>query len=166
MNKKMCIMFAGVIGSSKTQIAYYISWNLGLSIFNNDTIRAEVSIDCNGFNEAEYERRRDERLQVIITSDKPFIYDASIDRLWGDRKKQLVNAGYDIFIISLDLSKNKLQKIYNSKWQDRDDIDKYLNDHELFLQTYSNDVNLHITDAMFSERLNISLNAVKNWMKI
>lgn len=166
MSKKLCITFAGAIGSSKTPIAHHLGWNLNLPIFNNDTIRTEVSEDCNGFDQIEFERRRDERLRIIAETGKPFIYDASVDRFWGDNRKMIVReAGYDIFVISIDLSKDKLQKIYTSKGYMREDIDKWLNDHELFLQKYPNDINLHITDSTFNERLNICLDAVQKWMQ-
>lgn len=166
MNDKVCITFAGVIGSSKTPIAYYLSWNLGLPILNNDSIRTEVTEDYDGFNEAEYLRRRDERTDTLIRGGKSFIYDASVDRYWGDRKHMLADAGYKTFIISLDLSKEKLQKIHGSKGYTLDDIDKYIDDHEQLLQNYSDDVGLYISDDNFNKRLKVSLEAVSKWLEV
>lgn len=165
MNNKVCITFAGAIGSSKTPIAYYLSWNLGLPILSNDSIRTEVTEDQDGFSQEEYLRRRDERSTALIESGRSFIYDASVDRYWGDRKQLLIDAGYKSFIISLDLSKDKLQKMHKSKGYTLDDIDKYIDDHERFLQSYPNDVNLHISDSDFDDRLSMSLEAVNGWLQ-
>ena len=40
--QKICITFAGCVGSSKTPISNYLSTKLNLPIFNNDAIRSEI----------------------------------------------------------------------------------------------------------------------------
>jgi cytidylate kinase len=52
-NKKICITFAGAVGSSKTPISNYLSSRLNLPIFNNDTIRSEVIEDLGVFDNKE-----------------------------------------------------------------------------------------------------------------
>jgi len=166
MDDKICVTFAGVIGSSKTPIAHYLSCNLDLPILSNDTIRTEVTEDCDGFNELEYSKRRDDRSNSLIKNGVSFIYDASIDRFWQDRKKLLLDAGYRILIISLDLSKDKLQKIHKSKGYVRNDIDRFIDDHNNFLKIYYRDIGVHITDETFNNRLDISLDYIKRCLKI
>lgn len=83
MKNKFLITFSGPIGSSRTSIAYYLSWKLNIPIFNNDSIRTEVIEDTGLLNIQEYEKRRDERLKEIVEKNISFIYDASVDREWG-----------------------------------------------------------------------------------
>lgn len=45
MKSPYCITFAGPVGSGKTPIAYYLSWNLALPILNNDSMRTETQED-------------------------------------------------------------------------------------------------------------------------
>ena len=134
--EKYVITFAGAVGSSKTPIAYYLSWKLNLPIFNNDSIRTEVVEEEGDFSEMEYLKRRDDRIHQIVNSGMSFIYDASVDRIWKDKKifwrKEL---GYNVFIISLDLSKELLVKLYNAKKYNETllRIDELIEDHHIFL---------------------------------
>lgn len=80
INKPLCIAFAGVVGSSKTPIANYLSCKLNLPVFNNDAIRSGVIEDLGMLDTKVYEKRRDERLKEIIKNKISFICDASIDR--------------------------------------------------------------------------------------
>jgi len=165
MRKKYCITFAGVPGSSKSPIAHHLSGNLGLPVFNNDTIRTEVKEDLRRFDQVAYERIRDERADVLIDSGKPFIYDASIDRFWRTYSTKLKDAGYEIFIISLDLSRQLLNEIYEAKgYTEYAQLDGYEVDHATFLANYGSLVNLHIDDAAFSDRLELSLQAAREWI--
>lgn len=165
MKTKYCILFAGVPGSSKSPMAHHLSWNLGLPFFNNDVLRTEVKEDLLEFNQTEYERRRDERIKTLVIHGQPFIYDASIDRAWEDRGRYLDEAGYEYFIISLDLSSELLNKIYEAKgYREFAELELRQPEHDAFLQKYGYLVNLHITDKEFPQRLNMSLDAVRNWL--
>ena len=163
-NKKLCITFAGAVGSSKTPIANYLSPKLNLPIFNNDAIRSEIVEDLGNMDAEEYIQRRNERLKEIVTGGMSFIYDASADREWKNNKQVLLDAGYEVFIISLDLSKELLTRLYKAKgyFETLERIDKLFNDHQVFLNEFSEDVGVNITDTEFKDRLEISLKAIKN----
>lgn len=160
--EKMCILFAGAVGSSKTPIAMYLSGMLDLSIFNNDAIRTEVIEDLGRFDSEEHLKRRNERLQGVLGRGFSFIVDASIDREWGTLQEWLPKYGYSFFIISLDLSKEKLIQLYEAKGytESLQTIDRFIADHEAFLKQYGNVVGLRITDENFSRRLELSYQAV------
>ena len=70
--RPICISFAAPVGTSKTPIATYLSWNTGLPIFSNDAIRSEVHQDTSSGNldQEIYLERRDERLTKVISSKK------------------------------------------------------------------------------------------------
>lgn len=66
--QKICITFAGCVGSSKTPISNYLSTKLNLPIFNNDAIRSEI-IENKGFlNIEEHKKIRDRRLKEVLDS--------------------------------------------------------------------------------------------------
>jgi len=164
--RKFCILFAGAIGSSKTPIANYLSNRLNLLVHNNDSVRTEVVEDLGHLDEGEYFKRRDERILFLLNSEISFILDASIDRQWEIHKKKLDKFKYDYFVISLDFSKNLLKQIYKQKrYKDFESLDRTLKDHDLFLKENSRFIGVNLSDGDFSKRLNICLNAVKEWMQ-
>ena len=166
MENKFLITFAGAAGSSKTPIAHYLSWKLNLPIFSNDAIRTEVIEDISSLDDAEYIKRRDNRLEEITKSGLSFIYDASVDREWVKLKKEIGNYGYRVFIISLDLSKKLLRSLYKAKGYHETlaKIENVISDHENFLKQYSDAVGLHLSDNEFGDRLELSYQKVKNWI--
>jgi len=158
-------MFAGVPGSSKTPIAHHLGWNLGLPIFNNDTLRTEIAEDSGEVELAHYEALRDSRLEQLLALNRSFIYDASIDRQWEKAKKWLNENGYEPYVISMDLDRDFIEKLYKAKgYTQLDKLDGWFEDHHNFSTNYSDVVNLHIGVEDFSNRLNISLENVKNWI--
>jgi hypothetical protein len=165
--KKFFITFAGAMGSSKTPIAHYLSIKLNLPIFNNDAIRSEVIEDIGFLDQDEYIKRLDLRLKEIAGSGIPFIYDASIDRVWQDKKEYIIQAQYEPYIISLDLSKELLTKLYQAKKYNDSLllIDTFIQDHNDFLEQYADDINLHITDKDFINRINIAYTHVKEYIE-
>ena len=165
MGNKVIITFAGAGGSSKTPIAHYLSCKLNLPIFSNDAIRTEVSEDLSILNNEEHKKRRDERLEDIIKTGLSFIYDASVDREWLNLKQNTKIYDYKIFVISLDLSKNFLVSLYKIKGYHEDLIDGFISDHETFLKQYPDAVGLHLSDNEFKNRLELSYQKVKNWLK-
>ncbi len=164
---KICITFAGAVGSSKTPITNYLSTKLNLPVFNNDAIRSEVTEDLGIFDSNEHVKRRNERLKEIMENGVSFICDLSVDREWEEFKKQLTLNEYRYFIISIDLSKEFLTRLYKSKdyLESLKIIDKIINDHDIFLNTYNNDIALHISDDDFKVRCKISYQETKKWIK-
>lgn len=164
--KHRCITFAGVPGSSKTPIATYLSYTLGLPLFISDAIRTEVKEDQLFFDIPEFDRRLLARLEEPVASKQSFIYDASVDRSWPETKRRLEAAGYSHFVISLDLSRELLIKLYRAKdyAYDQKLFDDYYAQHAAFLEDHTADIGLHITDNEFSERLERSLKAARKWL--
>lgn len=118
------------------------------------------------FDQEEYLRRRDARGKKLINSGMSFIYDASVDREWSRLNDWLVGAGYQTFVISLDLSKAFLEKLYQAKgYTEGNRLDLLLQQHNDFLERYGNVVNLHITDKEFAQRLEVARQAVQIWLK-
>ena len=164
-NKKFCITFAGAVGSSKTPISNFLSTKINLPVFNNDAIRTEVIEDLGMFSSDEYTKRRNVRLKDILESGISFICDASIDREWKEFKKFLTAEDYHYFIISLDLSKDLLTQLYETKkyYESLERIDKLMNDHNLFLSENADDIGLHILDHNFKNRCQISYDKTVEW---
>ena len=167
MNQKVLITFAGAVGSSKTPIAYYLSWKLNIPILNNDTMRTEVIEDLGFFDEQEYRIRRDHRISEVLKGGQSIIYDASIDREWKNWEGTIKKSGYEVFIISLDLSKDFLSELYTIKGyhESMARIDELFNDHEEFLKSYRHIVNLSIVDKDFKNRLDLTYSSVEDWLK-
>ncbi len=163
--KSLCITFAGPPGSSKTPIAYYLSWNLGLPIFNNDGIRTEVQEDRlkTGLETDLYYRRRDERLTLLLSSGCSFIYDASIDRRYAELDELLQKYHYSLFIISLNLSAGLLAKMASAKGYSRPPalVNRWGKEHEEFWKVNQDRVDCVITDDNFPNRLVTALRAVQ-----
>lgn len=167
MNKKFLITFAGAIGSSKTPIANYLSCKLNFPVLNNDAIRTEVPEELGYFSEEEYLKRRNERIRDVLENCPAIIYDASIDREWKNWEDKIAKAGYKIFIISLDLSKDFLIELYKIKGyhESAEKIDQFFSDHEEFVKNYSHLIGLKITDENFKNRLELAYSAVSEWLK-
>lgn len=167
MKNKFVVLFASAPGSSKTPIAYYLSNKFDLPIHNNDAIRTEVTENLMAFNQKEYEKRRDQRLGEIFRKGNPFIFDASIDREWSNYKKLIEESDHKVFIISIDLSKEFLIKLFKAKnYEAVDKLGGWIKDHQDFLVQYNTIVNLHITDENFKERLRLSAQKLEEWIKI
>lgn len=165
--RNFCVLFAGPVGSSKTPIAHYLSCELNLPIFSNNSIRTEVRADLLAFNNTEYQKRKIKRLQKLLNSGNSFIYNASLDRKWEKIKEMLLKSGYKYFIISLDLSHSFLANLCTAKGYSEtlQRIGQLITDHEEFLTKYSGEVNLHITDQNFKERLELSKSEFDKWLK-
>ena len=166
-NKKICITFAGAVGSSKTPISNFLSTKINLPVFNNDAIRAEVIEDLGMFNLDEYTKRRNIRLKDILENGVSFICDASVDREWKESKKLLSAKGYQYFIISIDLSKDLLTQLYKTKkyYESLERIDELMNDHSVFLSKSADDIGLRILDHDFKNRCQISYDKTIEWIK-
>jgi hypothetical protein len=163
---KYIIAFAGAVGSSKTPISSYLSWKLGLPVFNTDAIRSEVIEDLGELDRDEVMERVGQRLRELVKSEKSFILDASIDRKWGEYEAEFMKSGYEMFLVSMDLSKEKLIELYKAKEYGESllRVDQLVLDHEEFLKNYGKIVNLRITDETFGDRLEIVEERVVEWV--
>jgi hypothetical protein len=166
VHKKILVTFAGAVGSSKTPIAFYLSYRFNFPIFNTDAIRSEVIEDLLIFDKEEFELRRDKRLKELIDKGRSFILDTSIDRKWTNLRESILKEGYQIFIISIDISRDLLINLYKVKGYEEslERVDDLYNDHEEFLRNFSKDVSLHITDRDFKERLPLSEVKLKEFL--
>jgi predicted kinase len=155
-----------MVGTGKSTIAHHLSWNLNLPIFATDSVRSEVAQDLGHFDPDEYIVRRDQSLTQIIKAQTNFILDASVDREWSHYHQQLAQSGYRVFIISLDYSPEKIRQLYQAGHYTNglDNFDKYYQDHQQFLSTFSSAVTLSLTDADFLDRLPITLKACQQWL--
>jgi hypothetical protein len=171
--KPYAVTFAGVQGSSKTIISNYLSWKFGLPIFNNDQLRAEVKEDLMVDNInipealAEFEKRMTGRRLEIFATRRPIIFDGSVDRRWEESKKQFLDADYDWFLVSLNLSKEFLVKLFNSTGRAKfaqTKLDGYLKQHEEFVDKYDSDVSVRITDETFKDRLKVSADGLQSFL--
>ncbi|MDD3475002.1 MAG: hypothetical protein PHP08_03865 [Candidatus Dojkabacteria bacterium] len=164
MNKPKVILFACPMWSSKFAIAHNIGWNLNLPIFSRDAIRNEVKEDLLHWDAQEFENRYEPRFKKLLDAKIDFILDASIDRKYDEYMDILKE--YDRFIISIDISKEHLEKIVNAKEYITgvgSRLDKNYEDHKEFLKEHMDDVDLHITDENFKDRLNLTLDEIKEW---
>lgn len=165
---KRCILFAGPIGCSKTPVAIYLSWNLGLPVFNTDAIRTEVVEDKLEyiFEDEEYLQRRDQRSQKLIESGEDFIYDASVDRTWPETKKRLEEHGYRYFIISFNLSYEFWRKLSKAKnYENNEEVfNSIFRNHDKFVEENKQIIGLTITDNNFNDRLELALRAAEKFL--
>lgn len=168
MTSPFCVVFAGVPGSSKSIIAYYLSLNFRLPILCTDNIRFEVKEDLlvSNINEpsvlAEYAQRYEERLAEALKHKSSFIHDSSVDRRWYELKQRLLGAKYDYFLISLDLSKGFLNTLYlkTGRKSALDQLNIYYDQHEAFRRNFAQDVTVSIGDADFLKRNQITAAAL------
>ncbi len=163
---KRIITFAGAVGCSKTPTAHYLSCNLGLPILNNDTIRTEIIEDMGEFDQTAYDKLRIQRTEQALMSNDVLIYDASVDRAWEKYKANMTERGIELFVISFDLSRELLVKLYKAKGYDEslERLDLLLEEHDKFLSKYSGDTNLRIDDEVFPKRLELALEAATVWL--
>ena len=166
--KNIIITYAWAIGCWKSPITNYISTKLWLPTFNTDTIRSEVCEDYLKFDEDEARKRIKERLNDVIQNGISFICDASVDRKRKNLIKEiLIKNNYEYFIVSIDLNKETLSRFYKAKLysDSMKMIDRVYEDHQKFLEEYSDDINLHINEDNYNERLEIVYKAISQRMK-
>ena len=72
----------------------------------------------------------------------------------------------ETFVISMDLSRDFLISLYDRKkyTESLERIDDLLSDHNSFLKDFSDDIDLHISDEEFMNRLGLSYMKVKDWL--
>lgn len=163
MEKPKAILFAGPIGCSKSVVAIYLSWNLSFPIFSKDIIRNEIREDLGKLDKNKVDGIYEYRMASLIEKNANFILDTSIDRKADETLSQLTN--YDIFVISFDISKNFLMKLWEYKGYELEEkvFDRNYREHLDFLDKYNNIVDLSIGDENFAERLELSLTVANKW---
>jgi shikimate kinase len=172
MSKPYVIVFAGVPGSSKSIIAYYLSITFSLPIFSTDNIRNEVKEDLlvSNINEPEalkeFNSRQAKRFQEILGRKQNFIRDGSVDRHWQEIKEQLASAGYSWCLIDMELSRDFMTNLYSKTDRLRavEELDAYLAQHTDFMRKYTSDVTVKITDQLFKDRNSIAEVAVRKFL--
>jgi len=172
MTKPYAVVFAGVPGSSKTIISNYLSVKFNLPVFNNDQLRFEVKEDLRAANInipevlAEYERRYKERFEELLSTGNPILLDGSVDRRWAQTKNQLMVAGYAWYMIDMELSEAFLEKFFVATGRPKflDQLPRYIKEHDQFMQKYSDDVGLQITDELFLKRLQIAADGLTKFI--
>lgn len=165
MKTKYVVSFAGVPGTSKTLIANYLSWNFNLPIFSNDEIRKEITQNNGKFDQELYEKTRDLRLGELLSFDRSFIYDASVDRRWSDAIEWHKEHGFEHFVINLDLSRSfveDLLRLNNDKI--RHQYDRWYAEHENFMKEFRYVPKVTITDKDFINRLEIVKKSLSEWL--
>lgn len=173
MSKPYTITFAGVPGSSKSIIAYFLSIALSLPIFSTDNIRYEVREDLlvSDINEPtalkEFEHRQKERFQEILKTKQSFIRDGSVDRHWEEIREQLNIAGYNWCLIDMELSRDFMINLYSKTGRKKaiEELDAYLAQHTNFMKRHSDDITVRITDQLFENRNSVSEISVRKFLK-
>ena len=174
MPRPYAVVFSGVPGVSKSPIAHYLSCEFALPVLNTDQIRFEVREDWR-LNDAtwptgipEYTRRLRERLGKLLTSGTSFIFDGSQDRMWGERRPQLVKHDFDWCMIGMEPSEPYLRKLYadtdRADWA-RDNLTHYLEQHRAFMAEYGADVTLEIGDDNFDRRLVVAADGLRQFLQ-
>lgn len=166
MPKPFCVTFAAPVGASKTPIATYLSWNLGLPVWNNDAIRSEIAEDLGHCPEDELRRRANERIQRLLATGRSFIADVSVNHSWETYAPLFEKAGYDVCIISIDVTREHLERMYLAKdyHESLKRLDQLVATHARFMQTYGGRCDIKVTEATFPDRLEFALRAVRGWL--
>lgn len=166
MPKPFCITFAAPVGASKTPIATYLSWNLGLPIWNNDAIRSEIAEDTGSCTQEELLRRCNARIPKLLASRRSFIGDVSVNQIWSTYASWFEQAGYDVYIIAIDLTRDHLERMYLAKgYHDSlQRLDQLMETHNRFMEAYGKLCALRITEKEFPDRLEFVLTHVQQWL--
>lgn len=131
----------------------------------NDAVRTEVIEDRGFLDEEKFLQIRDKRLKNILERRISFILDASVDRRWKILNEWLKKYNYNWIIISINLSKDFLMKLYQVKGYaySLKSIDKIMSDHDNFLKNYSQEVKILINEDNFPQRLEVCYQAVRKY---
>jgi hypothetical protein len=172
MTSPFVIVFAGVPGSSKSIIAFYLSETFSMPIFSTDNIRFEVREDLLVTTITvpralkEFESRQAKRFNRMLTQKKSFIRDGSVDRHWENIKTQIEKAGYKWCMIDMGLSRDFLLTLYTKtgRLEAIDELDIYLEQHNNFIKSYSSDIYVKITDATFIDRNQIAEKSIREFL--
>lgn len=169
MKKPKVILFAGPPASGKSQLATYLSWNLGLPMFSNDAVRLEIKMNAKKKDQSpsneDYFKLQEKYLNELAAKNRSFIYDASVDRSWPELKKKLT--GFDTYIISLDFNDEFIKESLRIKryYDTEEKYQQWIDEHKSFVNKYSDEINLTIDDGNFLERNEIVLKAVAAFLK-
>jgi cytidylate kinase len=167
MKHPACVSFVGPAGSGKTPVASFLSWNLGIGLFNADSIRSSVRENylIESIDPPEYITERDNQIKSLLRAKKNVILDASLDRTWVKTKEDFAANSYTIFLISFDISDELLRRIFKAKGYTADNlIPKWQKEHNEFLDQFGSAINLSIHDENYSARNELALSRVSSWL--
>lgn len=166
MQKPFCITFAAPVGASKTPIATYLSWNIGLPVWNNDAIRSEIAEDLGSCPEDELRRRGHERFERLLASQRSFIADVSVNHSWPTYAPLFEKAAYDVCIVSIDVTREHLERMYVAKGYSESlkRLDQLMETHKRFMDVYGHQCDIRVTEVEFPDRLEFVLKQVRQWL--
>jgi predicted kinase len=184
VEKPYAVVFAGVPGTSKSITAQAVSGEFQLPILSSDMVRFEVkedlrvqhlsiredlqfaSINQNGAL-AEYERRINERRLEALARGMPVILDSSVDRTWAEVRGQLEEHEYDWFMVDMEFTRKFLEDLYRGTGREAyiDQLNAYCADHQDFLDLYSADISLEITDETFLDRRRVAVEGLARFLQ-
>lgn len=173
-SKTFQVLFAGAGGCGKSPVANYLSWKFNLPRMENDALRNEVKEDLlddlnNPAVLAEYKKRLKDRYKELAELGWSFVDDCSIDRTWFTRD-DWYDETKEPFIISFDLSEEFIRQSYEAKHYTYSPpmmrhLSKWVEDHSRFLEQFGDQVNVHITEQNYPERLKICEQALADFTK-
>ncbi|HET7320091.1 MAG TPA: hypothetical protein VFI84_00720 [Candidatus Saccharimonadales bacterium] len=172
MSKPYAVVFAGVPGSSKSIVAHELSCQFGLPIYSTDNVRFEVREDLRAdtINRPdalrEFNKRNSDRWKGFLALQRPIIRDGSVDRTWPDVKSELLAAGYDWFMIDMELSQEFIEKLYKDTGRPVavQQLPMYLAQHNSFMADYEQDVDVFITDDNFHNRRAVAVAGLQRYL--
>jgi hypothetical protein len=172
MSKPYAVVFSGVPGSSKSIVAEALSYKFSLPIFSTDNLRFEIQEDLlsRSINREdcaeEYKRRYASRIAEILSSNRPFIRDGSVDRTWPDVKSRLQAANYDWFMVGMELSRDFMESLYMATGRPiaAQQLPVYIAQHNTFMADYSSDVDIMVTDETFHVRREIAVAGLERYL--
>jgi adenylate kinase family enzyme len=169
MAKTFQILFAGAGGCGKSPVANHLSWRFNLPRMENDALRNEVKGDLMGelsnpLIKEECFRRLKERYVELNKLGWSFIDDCSIDRTWVT-KDEWYDPKRVPFIISFDLSYEFIEKRYAThKTHQLHQLQRWVDDHDKFLESYGDQVNVRITEHNYADRIAICEDEVRKFI--
>ena len=172
MARPYAIVFAGVPGSSKSIVAHELSCQFGLPIFSTDNLRFEVQEDLRSptINRpdalAEFHRRYADRWKGCLALKQPIIRDGSVDRTWPEVKADLKEAGYDWFMVDMELSEGFVETLYLETGRpiSATQLPMYQRQHEAFMHEHAGDVDVRITDETFQDRRAVAVAGLQRYL--
>ena len=173
MNKPIAVMFAGVPGSSKSPTAFYLSWQFGIPMFSNDSIRFAVKEDllANDINNPralkEYKRRSAVERKTALAKKRSIILDSSVDRHWLEIKQELDQYGYRHFLISFDMTYAFMVRLFQATGRHGsiEELGAYMHQHQAFLSRYGSEIQVSIQNKDFSNRFQITNQALGKFLR-
>ena len=149
--KKIIIAFAGIPSCGKSTIAKHLEQELKYFRIESDAIRQFFRINFN------YSLNSEEILTGVVdflskNLESNFILDSSVDRKFRYFKEFTDKTNFKIIVISIEIqAKDALQRIHNRKngfVTDQNKIKIFVDQHNLFLESYNPDIFVSYDDDL------------------